>query len=170
MRTVRGVLAAALLLVCGAAAQTPDARQVFAEATGALQRGDYGLAIQQFHRVLDLEPNFVPARVSLGIALVQVGQYAEAIESYQAALGLDPQNTQIKFFLALAQFKKGDAAGAARGFEELLKADPKNIRLRRCWRRACSRLEKADARWRCWPRSRIRQETIRISCGRTARR
>jgi Flp pilus assembly protein TadD len=110
-------------------AQAPDAGKLFEEATGALRRGDYGLAIQQCRRVLTLRPDSVPARVTLGIALVQVGQYSEAIESYQAALALEPQNNQIRFFLALAQFKKGDAAAAAKGFEELLQANPKDIRL-----------------------------------------
>jgi Flp pilus assembly protein TadD len=123
------VFLALALPVCHAAAQAPEPRQLFEDAVSAQQRGDYGLAIQQFRRLVKLQPDLLPAWVNLGVVLVQVGQFPEAIESYRSALALDPHNRQVQLFLGLAQFKKGDAASAARQFEELLQADPKDIRV-----------------------------------------
>jgi len=107
----------------------PDPRQLFEEAVSAQQRGDYGLAIQQYRRVVSLEPGVLPAWINLGVALVQVGQFPEAIETYQKALELDPHNRQVPFFLALAYFKKGDAANATKGFEDLLRDNPGDLRI-----------------------------------------
>ena len=131
--TIRGTLlpaaACLLLLAHGAAAQDPDPRQLFEDAVSAQQRGDYGLAIQQYRRVVKLQPGVLPAWINLGVALVQVGQFPEAIDAYRSALAIDPQNRQVQLFLALAYFKKGDAASASRQFEDLLRADPKDLRV-----------------------------------------
>jgi tetratricopeptide (TPR) repeat protein len=117
------------LLMCLATAQSPDPSQLLKDAVSAQQRGDYGLAIQQYRRLVKLKPDLLPAWINLGVALVQVGQFSEAIDSYHAALALDSHNRQARFFLALAYFKQGNAAGASPLFEELLKADPKDIRV-----------------------------------------
>lgn len=128
-RTFLSAAAGVALLIPHAAAQSPDPRTLFADGVTAQQRGDYGLAIQQFRQVVKLQPGLLPAWINLGVALVQVGQFQEGIEAYQSALAIDPHNTQVQLFLGLAYFKKGDGASAARQFEELLRADPKNLRL-----------------------------------------
>ena len=128
-RIVFPLAACAALLVSHAAAQSPDPRALFEAGVTAQQRGDYGLAIQQFRQVVKLAPRQLPAWINLGVALVQVEQFQEAIEAYQSALAIDPKNRQVRLYLGLAYFKKGDGASAARQFEELSKADPKNIRL-----------------------------------------
>ena len=117
------------LLVSHAPAQSPDPRALFEAGVTAQQRGDYGLAIQQFRQVVKLAPRQLPAWINLGVALVQEGQFDEGIEAYRSALAIDPKNRQVRLYLGLAFFKKGDGAGAAREFEELSKADPKNLRL-----------------------------------------
>jgi tetratricopeptide (TPR) repeat protein len=117
------------LLVSHALAQPADPRALFQAGLTAQQRGDYGLAIQQYRQVVKLAPRELPAWINLGVALVQEGQFAEGIEAYRSALAIDPKNRQARLFLGLAFFKQGDGAGAAREFEELSKADPKNLRL-----------------------------------------
>jgi tetratricopeptide (TPR) repeat protein len=128
-RILLSAAACAALLVPHAAAQDADPRALFEDGVNARQRGDYGLAIQQFRRVVKLAPKLLPAWINLGVVLVQEGQFEEAIEAYHAALAIDPHNQQVKLFLGLAYFKKGDGADAAKLFEELSQADPKNLRL-----------------------------------------
>ncbi len=120
---------AALLLCSALAAQTPDPKQLFDDALGAQQRGDFAAAIDGYQKVLKLNPGVTPAWMNLGIALVQLGKFDDAISSYKSGLALDPQNRQIQFYLALAYYKKGDAANASRQFEELWRADPTDLRV-----------------------------------------
>jgi tetratricopeptide (TPR) repeat protein len=128
-RPILSAAAALALLISHAAAQSADPRAIFADGVTAQQRGDYGLAIQQFRRVVKLEPKQLPAWINLGVALVQEGQFGEAIEAYQSALAIDPHNRQVQLYLGLAHFKRGDGASAAKQFEELLRTDPKNLRI-----------------------------------------
>ena len=67
--------ACAALLVSHAAAQSQDPRALFEAGVTAQQRGDYGLAIQQFRQVVKLAPRQLPAWINLGFALVQVEQF-----------------------------------------------------------------------------------------------
>jgi tetratricopeptide (TPR) repeat protein len=51
----------------------------------ALREGRFDLAAEDFQKVLRLDPNFVEARVNLGLAYHALGKYGEAVRELEAA-------------------------------------------------------------------------------------
>ena len=63
--------------------------------------------IEQLRKVLGAAPNFVPAHVALGKALLRDGKVPEAIEELQQTVKLDPQNGEAHYQLGLALARAG---------------------------------------------------------------
>jgi tetratricopeptide (TPR) repeat protein len=112
-----------------ALAQEKDLQRLFQEALEAQGRGDYALAVRDYQRLLQAQPNSPDLRANLGAALVHLGRFDEAIANYKTALKLDSGNTAIQTNLGLAFLKKGDFGSAAGHFEELYKVDPHNTKI-----------------------------------------
>jgi tetratricopeptide (TPR) repeat protein len=70
---------------------------------------NYGSAkqIEQLRKVISMAPNFVPAHLALGKALVQDRKVPEAIEELQEAARLEPQNGEAHYQLGLALARAG---------------------------------------------------------------
>ena len=109
-----------------ALAQEADFQRLFQEAVEAQGRGDFTLAVRDYQRLLQIQPNSPDLRANLGAALVHLRRFDEAIANYRAALKLDSGNTAIQTNLGLAFFKKGDFRSAADQFQILHQADPHN--------------------------------------------
>lgn len=102
-----------------AATQGPTAEQLYNEANGAYDRGDVLRAIALYQRVITLEPDSVPARSNLAVALAHDGRYLEAIAQYQEALKRDPKNSMVRLNLALAWYKQAEFEKASAELESL---------------------------------------------------
>jgi tetratricopeptide (TPR) repeat protein len=61
---------------------------------------DYQQAIFELTRAVELEPDFVEAYVSLGVALHKAGQDDKALENYEAAINLSPEYAEAHYFHA----------------------------------------------------------------------
>ncbi len=123
---------AVLVLLCStlvALAQQPEAERLFGGAIEAQQRGDYPVAIEDYQKLLKLEPKMVEARVNLGAALAHTGRFDEAIAEYQRALPDAPDKNAVHMNLGLAYYKKGDLGSATREFEEVRKQRPADPQL-----------------------------------------
>src|SRR5271156_535061 len=110
-------------------AQSPDTGQLFASAIAAQQRGDYPVAIDDYEKLLKLEPKMVEARVNLGAALAHTGRLDDAIAQYLLALPDAPDKNAVHMNLGLAYYKKGDLTNASREFEEVRKAQPSDAQV-----------------------------------------
>ena len=105
-------------------AQSPE--ESYREAGSAFNRGDFEQAVALYKQALKLQPDSVPVRTDLAVALVRLGRYGEAINNYEEALKLDPENTVVRLNLALAWYKQEDFAKATEGLESLRKKHPEN--------------------------------------------
>jgi len=126
---MRSVVLFLLLSSVLASAQPPDAGQLFASAIAAQQRGDYPVAIEDYQKLLKLQPKMVEARVNLGAALAHTGRFDDAIAQYLIALPDAPDKGAVHMNLGLAYYKKGDLANASREFEEVRKERPADPQL-----------------------------------------
>ena len=118
-----------LALVTGSSAgQKPDPANLLQTAIDEQQHGDYGSAIRNYRKVLQLTPHSFEAQVNLGAALVHVGQFDDAIATYRAALASAPQNNAVLMNLALAYYKKPDYPNARLQLEAVHHAQPKDVR------------------------------------------
>jgi tetratricopeptide (TPR) repeat protein len=107
----------ALSVFAGDQGQSPE--QLYNEANSAYDRGDMSRAISLYKQVISLQPDSVPARTNLAVALAHEGRYQEAIVQYQDALKRDPKNSMIRLNLALAWYKQAQFEKAAAELESL---------------------------------------------------
>jgi tetratricopeptide (TPR) repeat protein len=103
------------------AAQGQSAEQLYSEANGAYDRGEVSRAISLYQQLVSLQPDSIPARTNLAVALAHVGRYEEAIVQYQQALKRDPTNSVVKLNLALAWYKEAEFDKATSELEGLRK-------------------------------------------------
>lgn len=84
-------------------------------------------AMAQLRRVLEMEPNFVPARSVMGNVLVQKGRYEDAAREFQKVLelieGVPSVDVSIKSFMAHAAARTGKRSDALKLLEEINRAD-----------------------------------------------
>lgn len=126
---VRVAAALLVLSLASAQAQQTEAERYLAAALEAQQRHDLNMAIQDYQRVLKLQPRNIDATVNLGAVLAQAGRFDDAIAQYRLALETLPENRDIRMNLGLAFYKKGELPQAIREFETIRGAEPHNVRL-----------------------------------------
>jgi tetratricopeptide (TPR) repeat protein len=120
-------LLAVLTVLCAqtdAWAQSPN--ELYKEAVAAYDGGQIPKSILLYEQLVKLEPDSVPVRTNLGVALAQVGRYQEAIAQYQEALKRDPRNAVVHLNLALASYKQAEFDKAASELEKLREEHPDN--------------------------------------------
>ena len=120
-------LLAVLTVLCAhtdAWGQSPN--ELYKEAVAAYDGGQIPKSISLYEQLVKLEPDSVPVRTNLGVALAQVGRYQEAIAQYQEALKRDPRNAIVHLNLALALYKQAEFDKAAPELEKLRKEHPDN--------------------------------------------
>lgn len=117
----------ALLITTAPAAALPQSLdETYREASSAFDRGEFEQAIALYQQALKFQPDSVPIRTGLAVALVRLGRYSEAIDNYEQALKRDPENEVVRLNLALAWYKQEDFAKAAEILESLRKNHPEN--------------------------------------------
>ena len=105
-----------------AMAQSPEEK--YKEASSAFDRGDFEQAVALYEQALKLQPNSVPIRTDLGVALVRLGRYSEAINNYEEVLKREPENAIVRLNLALAWYKQAAFAKAAEELQNLREKHP----------------------------------------------
>lgn len=114
----------------GAAAKGPSQLdQVLAMAKDALNKGDAGTAASLYARVLDQEPDNVPARLGLARAAIALGEGEQAKQMLdelppEAKKGADYDAAKAALDLAERAAKAGAKAGDLAKFEDTLAKDP----------------------------------------------
>src|SRR5882757_8513314 len=83
-------------------AQSPEAVQHVETARHAEAEKRFELAVAEYRKVTDLEPNSAPAFVSLGQALIEEHDFGGAIRPLKRALELDPNSASAHQLLGYA--------------------------------------------------------------------
>ena len=73
-----------------------DTRILYELANVQQLAGDRDSAITTYYRGLEVSPDHVGVRASLGLALLGAGRPDEALATLEAALDRDPDNAEIK--------------------------------------------------------------------------
>lgn len=71
------------------------------------RRGEIKKSITEFKKVINLSPNYAPARYNLGYIYSQEGEYSKAIEMYKQAIKLDPYMKSAYYNLAITLERRG---------------------------------------------------------------
>jgi len=127
----QGDAAAAVALCRHAVAEAPDDRASWellgVAATGA---GDRATAFEAFHRVVRIEPTYVPGLVNLGAVFATMGRAGDAAERFRAALVLAPTHKDAATFLVRVLIETNDLTAAQAAAETGLDRQPDNAALR----------------------------------------
>lgn len=102
-----------------------DASALNNAAVGALQNGDFALAISRLERLVALAPEQAHVRNNLGFALIQAGRPTEAIAHLECALALDGKYATACNNLGIAYERADRRSEAIAAFERALVIDPR---------------------------------------------
>jgi Tfp pilus assembly protein PilF len=97
---------------------------------GLMEQYEYAAAIPLFSQVVEKAPAFLPARINLGIALLNAGgtsspeELARTKEVFDSVLRLDPDNPHAHHCLGVLLMYQKDAEEAIRHFEAVTRIDP----------------------------------------------
>jgi TolB-like protein/DNA-binding winged helix-turn-helix (wHTH) protein/Tfp pilus assembly protein PilF len=72
----------------------------------------YDLAVQQYTKTLEMDPDYVPALLDLGTSYLRLGEYGNAIAQFEKARATSGENGVVLSDLAQAYALSGDKAGA----------------------------------------------------------
>lgn len=118
------------LAACGPATPTKEppsateelspAEEYFRLGNEFSQNGDFEKAVEEYRKVLDLDPQHVDAMSNLGVALYNLGQLDEAIEQYTKAIEIASRDADIHSNLAAAYVQKYQVTAAQDDLESAL--------------------------------------------------
>ena len=91
---------------------TPEVIEHAQAGAAAEQQGRYDVAIQEFRKVTELQPNSASGHANLGDSYFQKGDYGAAIPELEHALQLNPNLMGTHQTLGVALLIQGDASGA----------------------------------------------------------
>jgi tetratricopeptide (TPR) repeat protein len=97
---------------------TPEVIEHAQAGAAAQKQGQYDVAIKEFRRVTELQPNSASGHANLGDAYFQNGEYGSAIPELEEALRLNPKLMGSHQMLGVAMLLQGDAAGALPHLEQ----------------------------------------------------
>lgn len=92
----------------------------------ALEKGELAQAVEEFKKVLALDPGLVEAEVNLGLAYNGLGEYKLSASHLTAALRQRPNLPGLGIVLGIDYFKLGSPDKAIPILQKALKSDPSN--------------------------------------------
>jgi aspartate beta-hydroxylase len=104
--------------------------KLIADAEAAYHKGDLVFARTKLRRVLDTEPNSLPALNGLAGIAMQQRKYEHAVQFFSKLRDLQPNNVAVRHNLAIAQVQVGQREQACQELEALLRLDPDNLSAR----------------------------------------
>ncbi len=114
----------------GASAQSDDLAAQILQLNNAgvalLDQYKFKEAIPKFQKILELDPDVMPAQVNLAIAYFYDQKYPEALEAAQKALALDPKEIHALFVVGLIYRNQDDVQKAIDAFGAVHDQDPKD--------------------------------------------
>ncbi|MGE5326673.1 MAG: sulfatase-like hydrolase/transferase, partial [Deltaproteobacteria bacterium] len=90
----------------------------------ASDAGDYADAIQHYQATVREKPDYSPAIIGLGVAMVETRRYAEALPYLQRATGIGPQEVIRLNYLGIATAHAGNTQGAIELYRQALAKKP----------------------------------------------
>jgi tetratricopeptide (TPR) repeat protein len=101
-----------------------DIETFFRAGQAALRQGDYGRAVEEFKKVLALDPTLVEAEVNLGLAYQSLLDYDAAVRDLAHALRERPNLANLNIIVGMDYLKLGSPEKAAPYLRRALELDP----------------------------------------------
>ena len=82
--------------------------------------------IQQFEKVIEINPNNIEVHNNLGLAYYNQGKYSQAVTEFEKVIRINPNNIEAHNGLGLVCYSQGKYQQAEVEFEKVIKLDPNN--------------------------------------------
>lgn len=99
------------------------------KATEYFEDKIFNLAIDNFNKALELQPDYPHAHYNLGITMFEKKDFEQAITCFKKALEIDPEDAHSYSNLALLYLKKRDHEIALEYYKKSVELDPENFGL-----------------------------------------
>jgi tetratricopeptide (TPR) repeat protein len=120
----------ALLVIHPGSARSQASEQAiedsFRDGQTAMKQGDYSRAVEQFKKVLELDPSLLEAEVNLGLAYQSLSEYDSAVRHLVKALHERPNLPGVNVIVGMDYLKLGSPDKAIPFLEHGIKLDPSN--------------------------------------------
>jgi len=93
----------------------------------ATRKRAYERAIEDFNKVLVLEPDNVQALIRRGDAFSQLGETGRGLVDLDRAIALAPQSTQAYFYRGLIHARRNETVAALSDYNAALERGPRNV-------------------------------------------
>ena len=81
------------------------------------ERKKYGLAVEEFKKVIRIDPTHVKAYNGLGVSYDSLGEFSRAVQAYKTALVLNPDLDYVQNNLGYSYLLQGDLDSAIEAFQ-----------------------------------------------------
>ena len=104
--------------------------ELYNKAVAAYDRGSYEIAIQEYEKALELEPENVDILVNLGAVCLQKRKVDQAINYFSSALTIDPNNSMALYDIGKAYMYKQDYRLAYMAFQQASGLLPEDLEIK----------------------------------------
>ena len=103
---------------------TPDAVEYFRSGVKARQQGQYSEAIQDFTKVIGLNPDDAETYYFRGFTYFNQGKHDHAIKDFTKVIGLNPDDAETYHFRGFTHYSKGCYNHAIEDFTKAIELNP----------------------------------------------
>ncbi len=101
-----------------------DAEFYNKEGVLKLQKGDYGGAINDLNKAIQLKPDYIAAYFNRSQARYQLEDYQGTIQDLEEVMRMNPHDAYPYYRYGLTQFQQGDYRAAIRSYDQALQKNP----------------------------------------------
>ena len=99
----------------------------FNSANALMDQFKFAEAIQEFHKILELDNRILPAWVNLGISHFYGQEYDQALEAFGKAMEIDPDEIHSHFVSGLIYINRDQVEKAIASFRTVLAQDSQDV-------------------------------------------
>ena len=107
--------------------QTISAETYFLRGNASYDLGLYDLAIVNYDKAIQLEPDYIDAYINRGIAKIRLGQHFAAIGDYDKAIQLKPDYASAYYNRGNAKYKLGQHFAAISDYDKAIQLKPDDV-------------------------------------------
>jgi tetratricopeptide (TPR) repeat protein len=101
-----------------------DAKLYYNKGTIYNSEGKFGLAVDNFRKALECEPDSIEILFNLGVALINKKDFEPAVDCFQKVIELSPEEVAAYSNIALAYAKKYDYKNAIINYKKVMELEP----------------------------------------------
>ncbi len=123
----RSIMACSAIIKAGRETKKNLAAAYSNRGNSYIKKGEYGQAIADYGKAIELNPKYAEAYGGRGAAYSNTGEYGRAIADFDKAIALKPKNADAYRSRGFAYAGKGDYERAIADYDKAISLDPESV-------------------------------------------